>query len=248
MDAAYIEATSATPSVKAVQALLWAHQNAITRLLDHRAVSKGEWTSFAEYLGEKEKDIADLAQHVAEWSAEPEEPLPGKKNAYEESIRSKWRNNWLGDPVWLEILLNGDPELSRDRFLELPFETALAKHRHFKDGKILSGGGAASLAGLERQVAEQRKRVDELRKLREEALVPIPGLEKKPTAPTEAQKERSEKPGLKVAFNKHGDLHLKNAVQAPPVQHIANNCGLSPIWWIQYTNKHRYRVAELTAR
>jgi hypothetical protein len=147
----------------------------------------------------------------------------------EDCIQNKWQNNWLGDPRWLDIILNGDPELTRDRFLELPFEKALETHRDFMEGGVATDTmlGNVSLKGLERQVAEQRRRVEEIRRLREQTLAGLPMLRPGTGSPSRSTGNNSieKRKGLKVEFKNHQNLHLKNAAAVTkPKRNRQNQC------------------------
>jgi len=147
---------------------------------------------------------------------EAEEPPPKRPRHYEESVRRKWENNWFGDRRWLDIILNGDPESTRDHFLELGFEDAFENQRYFTEGRAASVA-RVSLKGLENQVVEQRRRVEEIRKLREQTLSGGVSPSKRRTAsPSEAANaESEERKGLKVEFTKHQILHLKDIAGVP---------------------------------
>ena len=90
----------------------------------------------------------------------------------EDEVTSKWTNNWLGGDRWLGILLHGDSEFHKDKLLELGYEKAIAKHQSFIEGEDIGKAAASTvpavgLKALEKQVEEQKKRVGELRKMRE---------------------------------------------------------------------------------
>jgi len=91
-----------------------------------------------------------------------------------EEVSTKWTNNWLGDDRWLEVLLHGDSEFHKDKLLELGYEKAMANHQSFigddSIGKTSSSTvPAVGLKALEKQVENQKRRVSELRKMREGA-------------------------------------------------------------------------------
>jgi hypothetical protein len=160
-----------------------------------------QWASFSSFLDTREIDISALYQSLARPTAdETQKPLP---RGYEEDILRIWKNNWLGDQRWLDILLQGDPEFTRDQFFELPFEKALAKHHHFKNGISGAGSGTISLKTLEKQVHEQNVRLGELRKLRRDTLEAVPNLDS-PTIPRPAtETEKKPETEMKVVFRRH---------------------------------------------
>jgi hypothetical protein len=169
-------------------------------------------------LDEKEAEIAAMAETIPDDEEDEEdekfeEPQPKRPRGYEETIRRKWENNWLGDPRWLDIILNGDPESTRDRFLEMPFEQAYENQHYFAEGRVASPS-AVSLKGLENQVAEQRRRVAEIRRLRELSQSGTSSPVKSSASPSKvASAQMTEKRGLKVEFTKHQNLHLKDMVE-----------------------------------
>lgn len=92
----------------------------------------------------------------------------------------------------------------RDRFFELPFEKALAKHHHFKNGLVGAVNGEVSLRALEKQVQEQKSRLRELQQMREETLRTRPSLGITAISGTGTEtKTRTEKKDLRVVFDQH---------------------------------------------
>lgn len=203
MSTAYKQTSSLSPSPKSLEALILAHESSLTRLLHSRRLSKSQWSSFAAFLDSKESQISVISETLSQ-STTGDHPaiLP---RGYEEDVLRKWRNNWLGDQRWLEILLKGDPEYMRDQFFELPFHKALSKHHHFKNGLVGVRNGDVSLLALEKQVQEQNNRLRELRHIREETLRTTPrfdstNLPGKAKAGSDAQNEKTY---LKVVFDQH---------------------------------------------
>lgn len=205
-------------------------------ILEAHRTAKAQWESFTRLLEEKEAAVAAMVEMIPseeEEAAAAEAEKPEKRSrprGYEENIRRKWENNWLGDPRWLDIILNGDPESTRDRFLELPFEQAWENRQYFESG-TMAATPAVSLKGLENQVAEQRRRVAEIRKLRELSLTGVSSPVKSGAmspgkmAPGE-QKEK--KKGLGVEFTRHQDLHMKDmAGQQMKGRVHRSECGLN---------------------
>ena len=198
---AYNQTTSLTPSHRALTALVLAHQASLSRLLHRRRLSKSQWASFSSLLDTKEADISTVYQSLARPIAdETQKPL---HRGYEEDILRKWKNNWLGDQRWLDILLQGDPEFTRDQFFELPFGKALAKHHHFKNGSGGVGGGSISLRALEKQVQEQKTRLGELRKLRRDTLGVVPDLDSPTTLRAATETEQKAETETRVVFRRH---------------------------------------------
>ena len=152
----------------------------------------------------KEEELALIASQLA---LEPQNTTDlGEKEA---EILAKWKNNWLGDERWLDILVNGDPEYKRDRFLEMKYDKALAKHRSYAAGGEIgkTAGAVAPLTGLgviEKQVEEQKRRVDELRVMREAALNSLAAVQGGDLTSGESLPGVvAEKKGLPVNFTRH---------------------------------------------
>lgn len=182
--------------------MILAHQSSLTRLLFARRLSKSQWSSFNSFLDSKAAQISTLSKSLAQQT--PEKSSKVLSRGYEDEILRKWRNNWLGDQRWLDILLSGDPEHMRDRFFELSFEKALAKHHHFKNGLVGAVNGEVSLRALEKQVQEQKCRLKELRQMREETLRAGLGLDLSISPGAGAETEtRIEKKDLRVVFDQH---------------------------------------------
>jgi hypothetical protein len=203
MSTAYKQASSLSPSPKALEALILAHESSLTRLLHSRRLSKSQWSSFAAFLDSKELQISVISETLSQLTTRDQPTILPR--GYEEEVLRKWRNNWLGDQRWLEILLKGDPEYMRDQFFELPFHKALSKHHHFKNGLVGVRNGDVSLLALEKQVQEQKNRLRELRQIREEALRATPRFDST-TLPGKAKAGSdapNEKTYLKVVFDQH---------------------------------------------
>lgn len=193
---------TSSPAPRDLKILILAHQVSLSQLLHARRLSKAQWTSFSTFLDTKETEISALSQSLTRSSAEDtQKSLP---RGYEEDVLRKWRNNWLGDQRWLDILLQGDPEFTREQFFELPFEKALAKHHHFKGGPGGARSGEISLKALEQQVQDQKRKLGELRQLRRDHLETIPHAYSQlaPKAASTEGEKKAEKP-LKVAFGRH---------------------------------------------
>lgn len=207
---AYQQAVSTQPSQRYLNTLTVAHRKALGNLLDARRESEFQWESFKGLLDERHALVASMTEQFTDVKR-----VQTRTKVQEDCIQNKWQNNWLGDPRWLDIILNGDPELTRDRFLELPFEKALETHRDFMEGGVATDTmlGNVSLKGLERQVAEQRRRVEEIRRLREQTLAGLPMLRPGTGSPSRSTGNNSieKRKGLKVEFKNHQNLHLKNA-------------------------------------
>ena len=214
--------------------LVLAHRHALGSLLEARRDSKEKWSAFSALLDAKEAEIVAMAEQLSVPGADDDDddddpdaqpPPPRRRRrrrpaAYHESVRAKWRSNWLGDPRWLDILLGGDPEVGRDRFLDLNFEEAFDNQHLFAPGRV-APAAAVSLRGLDNQVAEQRRRVEEICKLREQSLggglSPHPkSRTASPTKSAAAGSEQAEARGPpKVEFAKHQSLHLKDMAALP---------------------------------
>ncbi|KAA8893814.1 HAUS augmin-like complex subunit 6 N-terminus-domain-containing protein [Sphaerosporella brunnea] len=210
---AYHQATSTQPSPFYLTPLTIAHRYALGSIIETRRQAREKWEMFERLLDEKEAEIAAMRERIPADEEDEEkrleEPKPKRPKGYEESIRKKWENNWLGDPRWLGIILNGDPESTRDRFLELPFEQALGNQHYFAEGRV-APPPAISLKGLENQVAEQRRRVEEIRRLRELSTTGVSSA-----SPSKAAAQAVGNKGLRVEFTKHQNLHLKDMAEAP---------------------------------
>lgn len=209
------------PSPKILTTLNIAHESALRRVLDDREKSKQEWRKFEELLDTKEQEIAALEESISEDLPEAEEPRKVNRG-YEENIRTKWKNNWLADTRWLDIILDGDPDATRDQFLETNFETALEKQDRFRDTGSAERGGV-NLKELDKKVKMQQERVREIKMMREK----IGGLGGPQGSPRKNDTIRvAQKKGLKVEFKKHQDLHLRNMKVIPqPPRVDKNECG-----------------------
>lgn len=139
-----------------------------------------------------------------------ETAVPGDSGLEEDEVASKWINNWLGDDRWREVLLHGDSEFHRDKLLELGFAKALARHQSFIDVGNMPAITlpVAGLKGLEKQVEEQKKRVGELRKLREGATKSLGKVRDGhqnilEAASVAANPAKPQIKGIHVVFNRH---------------------------------------------
>jgi hypothetical protein len=232
---------STQPSPLYLTPLTIAHRYALGSLLEARRNAKEQWETFERILDEKEAELAAMAEKIPddEEAEKPEEPKSKRQRDYEESIRRKWENNWLGDPRWLDLMLNGDPEPRRDRFLELSFEQAFENKHYFAEGRVASPP-AISLKGLENQVAEQRRRVAEIRRLRELTTAGASSPMKSASPSKRASVQAEEKKGLKIEFTKHQNLHLKDMAEAPRRNGShRSECEFSPELYVVSTDRSR---------
>ena len=156
-------------------------------------------------MKQKEADLLRVSAQT------PPEPLAASDLSLGEvEVSSKWTNNWLGDDRWLDVLLKGDPDFQRDRLLEVGYDKAIVRHHSLVEddgtGKSTNVVSPTGLGALEKQVEEQKKRVIELKKLREGALKSLGEVR-------EVKQEASEnsttdiradsRKGLQVSFNRH---------------------------------------------
>ena len=137
----------------------------------------------------------------------PLDPIVSSDTA-DDDVISKWTNNWLGDDRWLDILVKGDSEFYKDKLLEMSPEKALAKQHLFtNDDKVGKTSRnvlpLTGLKGLETQVEEQKRRVCELRVIREEALKSLGDVKAKSQDIVETEGDVPKKNCLQVAFNRH---------------------------------------------
>ncbi|KAF8477179.1 HAUS augmin-like complex subunit 6 N-terminus-domain-containing protein [Kalaharituber pfeilii] len=207
----YKQCITHTPSLALLTPLTLAHQSSLTRLLASRNASKTQWSSFQILLKEKEANLLRLASEYPPHSEDPNAARQG-----EVEIVAKWINNWLGDERWLDVLSKGDPDFKRDKLLEMGYDKALARHRNFIEddhmGKATAAtASTAGLKNLEKQVEEQKKRVSELKKLRESAMKSLGQVKTELYGDQETSTQDAAPPtrdGLQVTFRDHTDLNV----------------------------------------
>lgn len=215
--------------------LVVAHRARLGRLVEERRRAKERWRRMAVVLDEREAAIA--GRGVETEQEEVVRGLTGREKAAEDTVRRRWKTNWLGDPRWLEIVLDGDSEEVRDRMLEGSFSEALQRV-----GETPPPPPSVSLKGLENQVEEQRKRVAEIRKLRElttGVAVVTSGAALKLVPPPAPAADRM---GLHVEFRKHQGLGLRDmAGLARRNRGHRSECGFPPKLKIKTPTDNRYR-------
>ncbi|CCX09727.1 Similar to hypothetical protein [Tuber melanosporum Mel28]; acc. no. XP_002838637 [Pyronema omphalodes CBS 100304] len=219
MSFAYEQAVSLQPSQTHLVPLAIAHRVVLGKMVEKRRGAKEKWAAFARLMDQREEKVREMEERVRvqeeeDRDREEKETQTKRSKTYEENVIRKWKNNWLGDPRWLDIILNGDPEATRDRFLELGFEQAFENQEYFREERDKETT-KISLKGLDDQVAEQRRRVEEIRRLRELS----GGLTSKapvsPVKPAMVQETEEKKRGIKIEFTEHQALHIKNMVDLP---------------------------------
>ena len=104
--------------------------------------------------------------------------------------------------------MKGDSEFYKDKLLEMSFEKALATHHLLtNDDRVVKTSRnvlpLASLKALETQVEEQKRRVCELRTIREEALKSLGDVKAKSQDTVETEGDVVQKNCLQVTFNRH---------------------------------------------
>ncbi|KAI5783846.1 HAUS augmin-like complex subunit 6 N-terminus-domain-containing protein [Peziza echinospora] len=203
---AYKQCHTHTPNLGLLTPLILAHQSSLTRLLNSRNNSKEQWRLFVSFLKQREAELELSASHLPPDAAN----LEGNSQQ-EEDIIAKWKNNWLGDTRWLDILFDGNSDGRRDKLLESGYDRAFAKYKNISQEGSGKASSASGLVGLERQVEEQRTRVGELRKLRESAMKSLAEIKG-----TELELQSDESPetkdtpkGLGVIFSRHANLRIK---------------------------------------
>lgn len=202
----YRYATSFTPSSEHIDPLNYAHEYGLRSVTDARNRSKAQWKSFSEILDQKETEVGSVIERIGADETEELPASPKRPYGYEENIRNKWKNNWIGEPQWLDILLNGDPESTRDHLLELPFDQALQTHHCYTGNGISGPKGIASLKELENKVRFQQDRVERMRQLKDR--IGFSAVPAKVSPMKVIPSREKDKRGLKVTFRRHLDLHV----------------------------------------
>lgn len=181
-----------------------AHQSSLTRLLASRNASKTQWAEFLSLLKQREANLLRVSSQLP-----PESIFSSDTGLTDDDVISKWANNWLGDDRWLNILTKGDSEFYQDKLLEMSFEKALAKQHLFtSDDRVETTPSnvlpLAGLKALETQVEEQKRRVCELRVIREEALKSLGDVKAKPQDIVDTEGDVTGKKNcLPITFNQH---------------------------------------------
>ncbi|RPB26029.1 hypothetical protein L211DRAFT_71691 [Terfezia boudieri ATCC MYA-4762] len=212
---AYKQCTMHTPSLGLLTPLTLAHQSSLTRLLASRNASKTQWATFMSLLRDRETELRRISPQLPQESVIIQDSDLG-----EDEVTSKWTSNWLGEDRWLEVLLHGDSEFYKDKLLELGYEKAIAKHQLFLGGDGIGKAAASTVSAVglkafEKQVEEQKKRVGELRKMREGATRSLGEVRCEPQDVTEKIPMRGDVPspqsrGLHITFGHHLELQLHN--------------------------------------
>lgn len=153
-------------------------------------------------LKQREADLLRLSSQL------PPKPIFSSDTFTDDDVILKWTNNWLGDDRWLNILVKGDSEFYKDKLLEMSFEKALAKQHLFTNDDRVEKTSRnilplTGLKALETQVEEQKRRVCELKMIREEALKSLGDVKAKSQDILETEGDVPKKNSLQVTFNRH---------------------------------------------
>jgi hypothetical protein len=132
-----------------------AHKAALASVLKRKEQKRRRYMKFQELLDTKAKDINRRIRKCQD-APRPERPAIPQKEA--DAIKKQLKDNWIGDPKWLDVILYGDNVQAGDAFLHSRFDKVW---RMVECGRKLEDvtPEIGLLENLQLRVQEQQKRL-----------------------------------------------------------------------------------------
>jgi hypothetical protein len=96
-----------------------AHKAALVNVLKRKEQKRKRYMEFQELLDTKAKDMNRRIRECQD-AQRTERPSVPQKEA--DAIKKQLRDNWIGDPKWLDVILHGDDVQAGDAFLHSRFD------------------------------------------------------------------------------------------------------------------------------
>ncbi|KAF2836062.1 hypothetical protein M501DRAFT_997290 [Patellaria atrata CBS 101060] len=138
--------------------LVIAHKVSLTNRLKQKQEKTARYQDLAEMLEIKREQIR--RRHEQAKIVYGNEPIATSKVINTSHIKRQIRDNWLGNPEWLEVMIHGDEQQQGDQFLSRSFGevwTAINKGETIEPPNATKG----LLADLEARVKQQQRRLDD---------------------------------------------------------------------------------------
>ncbi|KZF25461.1 hypothetical protein L228DRAFT_258882 [Xylona heveae TC161] len=169
-------------------AALQRKQNVATRYAEFSAILRAKQEQIDEQREKAEKELKESSHQEL-------------SDAEVEMLKSELRANWLGDPQWLKLLVEGEGTGAADPLLALPFHEISAKVKEGTMKDLKSGATTGLLEDLNARVTEQRLRLHRWKLFRENF------LKRDESRQVDMSKQEKKKQNiLSLRFSEHTDL------------------------------------------
>ncbi len=144
--------------------LVLAHRASLGRMLRHKAIARAQYKDFAELLALKERSIARRREEQA-----LSDDTPAADALSEDArlhLQRLVRNNWSGSESWMDALLYGDDKKRKDGLLSASPDRVWRRVQAGRLGELESKSDSGLVEQLEKRVAAQRERLQQLHDFR----------------------------------------------------------------------------------
>ncbi|KAH7053362.1 HAUS augmin-like complex subunit 6 N-terminus-domain-containing protein [Macrophomina phaseolina] len=196
----YATATSLSLNQQAsLLPLAIAHKAALTNVLRRRDDMRERYMDFGDLLDQKSEEAVERNERCGEVLGALEESGKGLPDV--ESIKRILHENWLGNPEWLELMVQGDRTEPDGGLFQTPFEHIWERVKRGQEIEEEPAHHLSLLQDLEARVKGQEERLSRWKAFHESLQA------SRPEEPhTEATKARNS--SIDFTFDRHQELHL----------------------------------------
>ncbi|KAH7064040.1 HAUS augmin-like complex subunit 6 N-terminus-domain-containing protein [Paraphoma chrysanthemicola] len=184
-DAAIARKLALAPTLSADQQrsllpLAIAHKTALQNVLKRKEEKRRQYKEFERLLEAKADDIDRRIRKTLDTPRARRSAVPQKES---DAVKKQLKDNWIGDPKWLDVMLHGDNIQTGDAFLGSRFDKVW---RMVEAGRKLEDvvPEAGLLENLQSRVQEQQERLQQWRtfhqRLQKEKSASIPATNEVP--------------------------------------------------------------------
>ncbi|KAI9824036.1 MAG: hypothetical protein M1832_002104 [Thelocarpon impressellum] len=140
-----------------LEPLILTHRASLTRKLHGRCEQTELYKEFQSLLRSKHTQIARRQEELLA----DHQKQQGVPAAEAEALRRRFEDNWLGDPAWLDVLLQGYHQGRSDPLLVEPFDSVWRHVESGTTGSLQVGAQRGLLEELESRVRTQKSRIEQ---------------------------------------------------------------------------------------
>ncbi|KAF9632226.1 hypothetical protein BFW01_g3088 [Lasiodiplodia theobromae] len=179
--------------------LVVAHKAALTNVLRGRDDMRERYMDFGDLLEQKSIEAVERNEKCGEVLETLEES--GKDLPDAASIKRILHDNWLGNPEWLELMMQGEQAEAADGLFQTPFEDIWNRVQLGQEVEEESHHHQSLLQDLEVRVKGQEERLSRWKALHDK----IQAMQPEEPAP---KVSRTRNTSLDFNFDRHRDLRL----------------------------------------
>lgn len=184
--------------------LVLAHKVSLKNKLGRKNAARVQYGNLAELLDIKEQKIGKRREHIQETARDLDATRPSDSDR--SRVRRAVRNNWTGNEHWMDALLYGDANTTKDGVLAAPFDRVWRRVRSDRLSELDDKTGGL-LEQLDSRVRAQRERLCKWQSFREEMFGDV-----RDEPQIEVGEKLGRQKGLDFGFGAHESLQLGHTI------------------------------------